>query len=295
MRLDRLLWGAVPLLLLACGNATSTDDCAGDEGCACYPNSTCNGALSCFSNLCVNAGGVSGFGGAGNGGATARGGAPAFSAPAKDPAIWYRADQGVVESSSNVSAWRDQSGNGADATATDTSRQPFLVPNAVNGLPVLRFYGGQSLYLSTPFSASTFTVFVAGKNSMPGENYSIFLGPGGNTPNNQLRWEDSTSIMIVGLGNDLPQTVFPFGTTRVYHIVSVRYDGEVLDVARNGVPVGSSRFVTSGPWELGQVGAWFSTYFMQGDLAEMVLYNRRLGDADFAGTAGYLREKYAIQ
>ena len=101
--------------------------------------------------------------------------------------------------------------------------------------------------------------------------------------------------MIVGLGNNLPETVFAFGNTRSYHVLSARYDGSDFELARNGNLVGNASFATTGPWILGQVGAWFSTYFMQGDLAEIVLYDRSLSDAEFGSTAAFLRAKYAIE
>ncbi len=54
--------------------AEGEDNCVtGDEGCACYPNSSCNGTLSCLSNFCVDqssgGSGGAGSGGAGSGGA----------------------------------------------------------------------------------------------------------------------------------------------------------------------------------------------------------------------------------
>jgi len=274
-------------LVSGCGNAAR--DCHGDEGCACYPNSTCNAALSCLSNLCVNAGGA---GGSGTGGAST--GGAAFEL-ASNPAVWFRADDGVVESGGAVSRWLDRSGRGDDAVMGDPSREPSLVSNALNGLPVLHFSGAESLYLSTPFSAVTFSVFVVGRNSNPTEYHSTFLGPGGNTPNNQLRWESGSSILIVGLGNDLPETTVSIGSTRTYHVLGVRYDGQQLSVTRNARPMGTAQFFTTGPWILGQVGAWFSSDFMQGDLAEVVLYDRALTEAEFSGTSAQLSKKYAIQ
>jgi hypothetical protein len=83
------LVGSFGLLLGAgggCGSAGTSsppDACsAGDERCACYPNSTCNARLSCLSNLCVRQTGptdgavdrVSGTGGTGVGGGTGTGG-----------------------------------------------------------------------------------------------------------------------------------------------------------------------------------------------------------------------------
>ena len=70
------------------GSGGSTTTCTtGDEGCACYPNKTCNlSTLACLSSLCVSPGGTggtpalggsSGTGGAANGGAPGSGGVPA--------------------------------------------------------------------------------------------------------------------------------------------------------------------------------------------------------------------------
>jgi aryl-phospho-beta-D-glucosidase BglC (GH1 family) len=43
------------LLCAACGEKTAPAACSeGDEGCACYPNKTCNGELVCLSKLCVD-------------------------------------------------------------------------------------------------------------------------------------------------------------------------------------------------------------------------------------------------
>lgn len=57
--MGRLFWAflGVVLVLAACGDDDSGSKCAtGDEGCACFANSTCNGSLSCKSKLCVKLG-----------------------------------------------------------------------------------------------------------------------------------------------------------------------------------------------------------------------------------------------
>jgi endoglucanase len=44
-----------------CGGEDEGKSCVeGDEGCPCYPNHTCNGSLSCFSDFCVDASGSGG-------------------------------------------------------------------------------------------------------------------------------------------------------------------------------------------------------------------------------------------
>ena len=310
-----LIFGLGSSLLFACGNVTSDAPCQGAETCQCYPNNTCNGTLSCLSNICVDASavgaagapmssadaGVTGEAGADEAGATELGtagsaGKPSVGnrGPANGSLLWLRANLGVLQSAGQVTAWLDQSGHRFDGIMDQPSREPVLVPDEWNGLPVIRFGGAQSLYLRQAIAPTTFTVFVAGRNRNPTDAHGIFLGPGGNTANNQLRWEDASSVLIVGLGNDLPQTVFSFGDTREFHVLAARYDGSNLTVSRNGTPVGSAHFVTTGPWQIGQVGGWFSSDFMVGDLAEILVYESALSEADTELTNSYLLQKYGM-
>ena len=288
-----LIFGLGSSLLFACGNATSEAPCQGAEKCQCYPNNTCNGTLSCLSNLCVDASAA----GAAGAPMSSRGGSAGQSSvdnagPASGSLLWLGADLGVSESAGRVTAWLDQSGHGLDGIMDVPSREPALVPGEWNGLPVIRFDGAQSLYLKQTIAPTTFTVFVAGRNRNPSEAHGIFLGPGGDTANNQFRWENGSSVLIVGLGNDLPQTVFSFEDTRAFHVLAARYDGSNLTVSRNGTQVGSAHFVTTGPWQIRQIGGWFSSDFMVGDLAEILVYESALSEADTELTNSYLLQKY---
>jgi len=208
--------------------------------------------------------------------------------------LWLKADAGVSATAGAVAQWLDQSGNGRNASMATPSRQPQLVGGALNGRPVIRFGGSQSMYLDRVATPTSFTVFVVGKNSMPGESFSMILGPGGNSPNNQLRWESSSQALFVGTGNGLPVVTPSIGNTRAYHALSARYDGSVMTVYRDGNSTSSSSFTTTGPWTLASVGSWYSTYFMVGDLAEVIIYDRALSDAERTSMNGYLRARYNL-
>lgn len=122
----------------------------------------------------------------------------------------------------------------------------------------------------------------------------MILGPGGNNPNNQMRWENGTQVLFVGTGNNLPSTTSTIGNTRIYHELSVRYDGSMMRVYRNGILISSHSFTTSGPWTLSQVAAYYSSIFLIGDLAEVLVYGTALSDADRGRTDSYLKTKYAL-
>lgn len=60
-RVLRFVWAVVPAAIVACGGDSDDTPCTqGDEGCACFPNDTCNDGLSCLSDLCVDANGGAG-------------------------------------------------------------------------------------------------------------------------------------------------------------------------------------------------------------------------------------------
>src|SRR6185369_7700007 len=67
--------------------------------------------------------------------------------------LWLKADAGVTATAGKVTAWQDQSGKGNNATQATADLSPLLVPNAINGKPVLRFDGVDD-FLEVPDSDS---------------------------------------------------------------------------------------------------------------------------------------------
>jgi hypothetical protein len=220
---------------------------------------------------------------------------PASTVPPLAPlSLWLRADAGVTSSASLVSSWGDQSGNGLNAGMAAAGRQPSLINNAINGKPVIRFSGAQSLALSRLLSPSRFTFFVAGKNTNTSSSFSMIFGPGSSSANNQLRWENGTQALLVGTGNGMPTITATVGNTRVYHVLSASYDGSTLNVYRDGKFVAARAFTLTQPWDLYQIGAWYSDHFMKGDVAEILFYSSALSESDRGRVDTYLRTKYAL-
>ena len=222
------------------------------------------------------------------------GGSTAQAQVAPEPARWFRGDEGIeLADGSKISKWHDQSGQDADAIMTDESRQPEFIADGLNGKPEVWFGGAQSVAFPI-FDSVQFTLFAVGRNANPTDSFSIIIGPGGDTGNNQLRWDDGDTVMFVGLAINIPVTEFPFGNTRVPHLLSVRYTGSVLEVYRDGELKGELHTVTTGGWAVAQLGAWFSSYFMVGSLSEVVMYERSLTDEELSGTQAALLDKYGL-
>jgi len=218
----------------------------------------------------------------------------AQAAPASGAIMWMRADVGVTVNINKITTWADQSGFGHNGTMTVVGRQPDLVLGALNGLPVIHFGGAQSLNIASPPSPQNFTIFIVGRNSNPTETPSMIMGPTGNFPNNQIRWENGSQALFVGTGNNLPVVTSPIGNTRTYHALSVRYDGSSMRVYRDGGLVSTSFFTTTGPFTLASIGSYYAQAFMTGDLAEILIYPQALSDTDRATTNSYLSTKYGL-
>lgn len=95
-------------------------------------------------------GGNGGVGGAGgNGGSGGSGGSGGTGGGVTVPPeigitglqFWHRSDLGIASVGSSVTSWADQSGNGNDALAPSTTQRPVLMPNTLNGHPILQFDG----------------------------------------------------------------------------------------------------------------------------------------------------------
>lgn len=214
--------------------------------------------------------------------------------PANGMHLWMHSNAGVSAPDGRVSSWADLTGNGHNATMPVAARQPFWVLNALNGWPVVRFSGAQSMTLNLPATPFHFTMFVVGRNTLPGESYSMILGPAGSAPNNQLRWEGSSQLTLVGTGNAMPVETIAMGSNRDFHVLTLSYDGSVLRAYRNGALLTTLAFSTSGSWDLNSIGSFYSSDFMQGDLAEIVIYERVLSDAERAAAGNYFHAKFGL-
>ncbi|MBB5866982.1 Zn-dependent metalloprotease [Allocatelliglobosispora scoriae] len=215
-------------------------------------------------------------------------------APATGSMLWLRADAGVATSGGLVTNWLDQSGTAHHASQAVAALQPTLVAGVVNGKPVVRFGGAQSLNLTT-VNPTRFTVFVVGKNSRTASTPpGAILGGIGANPNNQLRWENPTQSGVLGTGNGIPLTVTTVGSTGAFHALSVRYDGATLRVYRDGVLKSSTAVVSTGPWLLNNIGSYLATNYLLGDVAEILVYPSALTEGNRSTTNNYLRLKYAL-
>ena len=212
--------------------------------------------------------------------------------PTQGMALWLRTTAGT-EGSGALIRWLDQSGQGNNAYAVDTSSPPQLVEDQANGLPVARFGGATALSLppnmmQTAQAGQIFAVVKIGSNP---NNFNMLwnFGTGyGTSYYNTLHFDDfgtsDTSAVVVETQDQLSQ-YFIYDTSIDANGNSIyRYDGTPL-WTRSGLPVGFQAFPDLGGYGNGSLVA---------DIAEVIVYNRVLSAQEQATVYAYLANKYSM-
>lgn len=219
--------------------------------------------------------------------------------------LWLKADFGPVLSGSNITQWSDLSSSSPanDATQGTAANQATLVNPSINGFPggsfngssrryalanqFADFTGGFSIFaVIKPVGTATKTLFASG-NAGPANLISL------ETVNTQVRLTamnaSTTSNVITATG---ALTVGKYQLVDAVHTgtgtASISVNGSnlisgsvqnLLNVAR------TSNFVGS---DIGQ------TVFWNGELAELLIYNRGLSETERKDLQAYLFTRYQI-
>jgi len=238
---------------------------------------------------------------------------------------WFKADAGVTVdgSGSNVVRWADQSGNANDGTQLPSTAylQPTLVSNALNGHPVLRFEGIPAVsndYLeltNAPLNlTSGLSIFVLGRNKTRKDNglfriaTSSYLG----ASNLEIQWRLGTTDSASGNAQyaangvlypaqygelDSYDTGPAVGNPYIYDVVAIS-SGATQRV--NGV---NSQFVYPSPnitnflptvANNAFIGVGNGNMFLNGDIAEMLIYNTALTPQQRENVWAYLEGNYSL-
>jgi uncharacterized protein (TIGR02597 family) len=235
--------------------------------------------------------------------------------PQSGLALWLKADAGVTTGTSNkVSAWADQSGFHNDAAQSLSNRQPILVASAINGHPAVRFSGGQGMAIADEASLRPehLTVFAVLKQ----RGFSAYQRLLCRTYYAGSTWTEPFFSYAVGtIGQNASQfprvSVATGGVFRSVvgeaeydadkvHLLGWRYDGSSESVFREGLMVasgsasGSINYAATTAVTLGMRSSTITSEFLQGDLAELLFYQRSISPAEQQQVEAYLAQKYGL-
>lgn len=211
--------------------------------------------------------------------------------------LWLRGDSGIVKDVNNlVTQWTDGSGNGNNATASP-SNGPLYTPNALNGQAVLHFDGIDDAF-NLPDFASSFG---------QGEVFIVLKSRGATAG-------QTTTLWTLGDDSIWNPSMYPSGENAVYETFGTRYQrptgrpsapltnyhlynvsskvGEYatrINGRENFRSTSNAVFFPPAPI-LG--GGVYGGHRFGGDIAEILIFNRVLSQADRDAVGLYLNQKY---
>ena len=223
--------------------------------------------------------------------------------------MWLRADSGLTFSGTGslVAAWEDQSGNDNNAGQLNPANSPLWQDEQINGSPALVF-DGTSDYLSVVDAAAlkptTISIFVVSKRTggNNGANFVTKADASGTWNYNRgygikMMGSGSSIGLFVGTATNSTTSVSTSLTSGTFSILSGRYDKQQVRFSVNGgTPVTSTAttsIVNSGT-TLFIGGRSDAAHYLEGSIAEILLFARGLTDTETREVEAYLHNKYGI-
>lgn len=215
---------------------------------------------------------------------------------------WYDAQNSSSIDQTNF-IWKDISGNGRNATG---GVWPTITTNAINNHSAFKFDGaGNYLTIDLTYLAnSDYTVvavdarligglshyFLSNNQTSPPSNSTISLGYRTATEATFGQFNNILGATIATYSTQINRNhIFRFGSSpgKDYHI-----NGANQSLAGSGTAQNQFQGLVS--CINGQIGRYLSGNYYNGYVGEIIIYNRRLTDAEIAQLQSYINNKWGF-
>jgi len=208
--------------------------------------------------------------------------------------VWLRAESGVeTDGGGQISAWRDQKG-GFDAVQGNAAAQPVFIEKGLGNGPAIRFSGSQFLTGSGGMSTANYTKIVrfAINGSALNNLVSAATAATNGAADHAIYFDNGTAPKLYHSG--------PFLTSSQQ--VALRQP-TIIHAGYNAVSNAGSIFVNNLNGGTGtaagdnsvtnyQLGAFAGGAFLDGDLSDVLIYDRILTSNERITVFNYLDDKY---
>jgi hypothetical protein len=235
---------------------------------------------------------------------------PASSIPMAGLQQWLRSDKGVLISDSPplIGIWQDQSGKGHDATPT-SGHEPNLSADGRTCQYTWLFNGASSFDFNLPIAGwREMTVFLVANSANDPPSNSYFSEAAailwtedafwGNTFVSPYQTHVYSRFGTTQVGNNLSYTRPASGIGQDFTITRAVHDNDTDHIYVNGFRVfsqGGKLPALGGVTGAGTIGAGINNTYFNGEISEILVYNRVLSPQEAARVETYLRNKYGIQ
>ncbi|HQA76245.1 MAG TPA: PKD domain-containing protein, partial [Salinivirgaceae bacterium] len=205
--------------------------------------------------------------------------------PTENLKLWLKADN-VEIVNGLVSQWNDASGNNLHLTQSNVINRPKLVENQLSGEPLVRFSGSQWLKVQYPsIVEQPITIFVLWDNKSANSvicfcNYSTLV----------FSLRSSGSVVDIHAGGPVGYSKSsPF----TYTLNSLVFNSSQSSIYENGVQKKSGNAGTRTMNGITVGAAYYNSLCLDGDIAEIIVYDTVLTDSQRQQIEQYLMDKYA--
>lgn len=228
--------------------------------------------------------------------------------PTFDPRVfsgltaWWEADllTGLVDGSA-IDSWYDYSGHARHLAATGTAR-PLYKTGIINGKPVVRADGvddilvpAGSIPMSALYSPTDYTYICVLRSIVNNTN-------AGAAYDNDAAWADSSGW--IGLHLKSAGTIHAYDdaaspsvakTDGTALLVAVRHGSGTVGISKNGgAETTGAQGTSTLTGQFRMFGGQGSANLWNGDVAALLMWNRRLTDTELAEAVGAYRTKYGL-
>ncbi len=224
----------------------------------------------------------------------------ALTVPKEHLKLRLRADEGITASASgdSVSVWNDMSGNGNNATQSNSANRPVVIGGAINNMSALRFNGSGS-HLVLPTSAAL---------GIQNHDYEMFVVARSSSSNIQFLLSGNSieqfEYHLNGVGArfiPITATYLDEGTSGAYadgnpHVFEAHASSTGGGMSVDGVNGGTTTAnILSSDGGLLRLGVRSDgTYHFNGDIAEVLVYDTVLTSVQRDSVEQYLAARYNI-
>lgn len=199
---------------------------------------------------------------------------------------WYKADAGVTLNGSTVSQWNDQSGNLRHLTQSTATYQPLFVAVGQNAKPTVRFDAVDDFMQTAAvlIGLDNLTFFIV-LNRQSDLNSTI-LGSG---IYNAMYWQYYTTSYM----GAMQIATNPLIST--YQLRAGTATPTDQNMYKNSALIKNGNNVVASGYHYNEFrNLAYSSYPLNGDIAEVLIYSKVLNGTELLDVNTYLNDKYAI-
>lgn len=202
--------------------------------------------------------------------------------------MWLKADSLSLSDGDPVGTWADSSGNANNATQSTSAQKPTYKATILNSLPVVRFDGtDDNLNLATNITDGTVTIFIVANKLNTGSYKDILV-----LSNIAVYADLNNGNFGCYSGGDID---YGSGIGSTHKLLYAKYNAyNDVDLGINGSFVNKTTGVSGDARVASAISSAAGSQQLQGDIAEIIVYDSPLSNANRDSVHEYLRSKYAL-